>query len=132
MSNRKNILFLTLLVLTSLISGLKTNTDLKVKNKLRTQLFLQEITTQTASQAFCFLNNNGTVFDINPLHNKTKDYNISGADYTLNFNVCKNANSKCGNRTSLVSWRSNSTGTEECVLLAGAESVVSKWAIISK
>jgi hypothetical protein len=97
-------------------------------------LQIMQINETTASQAFCYLNSNGTIYDLNPLYGKTADYNISGATYQVDFNVCKNALNKCGNKTSFFKYTAKVNGklSDSCVSLAGPATVVSNWAVISK
>ncbi len=118
----KTVLFLAIIMLFSstLASKLKTN-------KLNTKVFLQEIRNQTSSQVFCFLNTNGTVYDLNPVNTKT-DYVISEGNYKVNFNVCKNPQAQCPNTTSMVTYLGPNN---QCVRLAGPELVVSKWTVLS-
>ncbi len=115
-----------------------TSTFLKLKTKLQTstqsrKLKLKQIITQEVNQAFCFLNNNGTVYDLNPLYNSKNDYFIQGPDYVLNFNFCKNTITTCGNKTSLINYQDMSVaGNSTCVALSGPETVVSDWELLSK
>lgn len=87
----------------------------------------------SGEQAFCYLNSNGTIYDINPLHKSNSDYYINETLlYSVNFNVCQNTVRKCNNRTSLVSYRSIVSGVEsdQCVELAGSATVLSNWTVI--
>jgi hypothetical protein len=124
----KSIIFLTLLLFFSSIYAAKMKLDLKLESRT----FLREVITQSAAGAFCFLNSNGTVYDLRPLKNSQKDYTISqGNSSQVNFNMCRNALQKCGNNTGMVMW-SNIQNSNDCKALAGGETVVSKWAILSK
>ena len=119
----KTIYFLIAILFISSVYGAK------LKNtKLNTQLFLQDMVNTSSSQAFCFLNSNGTVYDLNKIYNAT-DYVINGADYKVNFNVCHNPKSQCSNKTSMVTYLGPNN---QCVRLAGPDLVVSKWSILSK
>jgi hypothetical protein len=122
----KTFLFISILLIFSLATAAKLKS---------TKTFLKEIVSSSANQAFCFLNNNGTVFDLNPLTNSTVDYSIHGLSYTVNFNICKNALNKCGNKTSIVTYQNKihlDGIADECIALSGAEAVVSKWTVLSK
>ena len=97
----RTILFLAILVLIgsfveSKMKAKKTHSK-ATKAKTKIKSFLKQVTNVTTSQAFCFLNSNGTVYDLNPLYNKTQDYSIKNLDNIVNFNVCKNAETKCKN-----------------------------------
>jgi hypothetical protein len=97
-------------------------------------------TTPTATetnitQAFCFVNNNGTVYDLNPLYRKELDYQIKETTYTVDFNICKAAINQCTttpNTTthSYAMIRQTTGTTTECINLAGADTVVSDWTLI--
>jgi hypothetical protein len=119
METKLNFILISFLVISS-ISG--TNTFLKSLSK--------ELIEQTARSAFCFINNNGTVYDLNPLSNTQSDYTIVGPDYAIDFNICKKAISQCTNKTSLITY--SNTLMNECISLSGSATVVSKWKVICK
>jgi hypothetical protein len=119
---KKTVLFLIAILFICSVDSSK----MKVK-KLATKLFLEAVVNTTTSQVFCFLNSNGTVYDLNKIHSDS-DYSISGADYKLNFNVCKNPQSQCPNSTSMVTFKGPN---DQCVKLAGPDRVVSDWSILS-
>lgn len=101
----------------------------KMKNKkLNSNLFLKEVVNTSASQAFCFVNNNGTVFDLNKVYSKS-DYLINGGNYKVNFNVCRSPQVQCPNQTSMVTYTGENN---QCIRLAGPDRVVSKFSILSK
>lgn len=122
----------TLLVIVLIFSVGNCSFLKKAESKLSTE----EIVLQNATQAFCFLNKNGTVYDLNPLYNSKSDYVIQGADYVVNFNICKKALGQCGDKDSMINWRRNSNipnvaAEKQCISLTGADSVVSKWLFLS-
>lgn len=82
-------------------------------------------------EAFCFLNSNGTVFDINPLYDSLKDYQMTDDNYTLYFNFCQQAHNQCTkkNTTALAVLKDNKG---DCYSLGGSKNSLSKWNIISK
>ncbi len=118
----KTIYFLIVILFISSAYGAKLK-----NNKLHTQLFLQDVVNSSSSQAFCFLNSNGTVYDLNKIYNST-DYVINGAGYNVNFNVCHNPKTQCSNSTSMVTYQG---ANNQCVRLAGPDLVVSTWSISS-
>jgi hypothetical protein len=133
--NSKTIVFLLIIVLLgsfveSKMKVKKSHSKLS-KSKAVSKTFLKQVVNTTSNQAFCFLNSNGTVYDLNPLHNSTKDYSIRGLDYLVNFNVCKNALTQCKNRTASVIWNGDLTKSDNCIVLAGPNNVVSKWSLLS-
>lgn len=101
---------------------------------------LRQATTQAAANdnskiteaidAFCFLNQNGVVYDLNPI-STTKDYTLPTLAGNLNFNVCANMNTPCPNSVGIASFNfKNALGTDECVQVAGTSSVSSKFYLI--
>ena len=128
MYSLKSILFLSLLVIFSSVYSAKLKSELGVNSRT----FLKEIVTKSAGGAFCFLNSNGTVYDLRPMKNSTKDYTIpNGNSSQVDFNVCRNTVHQCGNKTSMVLW-TNKQDAKDCVALAGGEMVVSQWSILGK
>jgi hypothetical protein len=121
MFQTKNLIFLTLLVLFSF----NTSSKLKSGTKLR-----QVVASEISTSAFCFLNNEGTVYNLNPLR-ASVDYQIEGADYTVDFNVCQDAKNTCKGQSGIVSWF-NSTDVNDCSTIAGSQNVVSKWTLLCK
>ena len=122
MFTKNSAIFLTLILLFSF--------TLTSKLKSSSKTFLREIVEEITSEAFCFLNLNGAVYNLNSLKNSTADYQIASDNYTVNFNICKNAITACGNKTSYVTW-SDIKNPQDCSALAGPELVVSKWSILS-
>jgi hypothetical protein len=122
MCSKNSVIFLTLILLFSF--------TLTSKLKSSSKTFLREIVEEVTSEAFCFLNHNGTVYNLNSLKNSTADYKIASDNYVVNFNICKNAINACGNKTSYATWR-DITNPQDCSSLAGPELVVSKWSILS-
>lgn len=103
---------------------------LKTSVNSLSKLRLKAVITSNATNAFCFVNQNGTVYDLNPLYNYTKDYRITGLDYTIDFNICKQALNQCKNRSSLMTYRST-VNPSECISLSGNTTVVSQWTFTS-
>ena len=119
----------TVLFLIAVLVFCSINSSKMKGKKLVSKLFLEAVVNTTTSQVFCFLNSNGTVYDLNKIHSD-KDYSISGIDYKVNFNVCKNPLSQCPNSTtSMVTFLGPNN---QCVRLAGPDRVVSDWSILSK
>jgi hypothetical protein len=128
MYSLKSILFLSLLVIFSSVYSAKLKSELGVNSRT----FLKEIVTKAAAGAFCFLNSNGTVYDLRPMKDSKADYTIpNGNSSQVDFNVCRNTINQCGNKTSMVLW-TNKQNTKDCLALAGGEMVVSQWAIMCK
>ncbi len=91
-----------------------------------------EIIKSNAFEAFCFLNMNGTVYDLNSLHISDHDYNTTDGKYTLNYNFCGEAKHQCKdkNTTSLAVMTSN-TDKNSCFALGGSKTTLSKWNFLS-
>lgn len=117
----KTILFFAFLLISSSLGS---------QNFLK-KLKIEEVIESKVTQAFCYLNSNGTVYDLNPLYNENQDYSIKTPTYEINFNVCKNALTKCGDKQALVVYKPIEP-TGDCVSLSGPATVVSKWSHLSK
>merc|ERR1712032_993853 len=105
---------------------LKRNLNIKSDSLLQ----LTEIQKTKAIEAFCFLNSNGTVYDLNPLHNKTKDYLSEGKDYTMHYNFCEKAHTQCESKnTTALAVIIDNTDPTKCYSLGGSKSTMSKWSI---
>lgn len=110
------------ILLISLTSSLKTFLKSRSTDKLT---LLQ--TTQV-KEAFCFLNTNGTIYDLNPMRNSTNDYLITGPSYGVNINFCENTINSCDNKKGMMYYHDD---TGRCILLSGPANVVSNWQLNS-
>merc|ERR1712032_540311 len=91
-------------------------------------LELTEIQKSKAIEAFCFLNSNGTVYDLNPLHNKTKDYTSKDKKYTMHYNFCQKAHTQCKEKnTTALAVLVENENPSNCYSLGGSKSTMSKW-----
>lgn len=92
-----------------------------------------EIIKTNAYEAFCFLNVNGTVYDLNSLNVPNYDYNFTDGRYTVYYNFCNQAKTQCNqkNTTALAVMTSN-VDKNVCYALGGSTSTLSKWNFISK
>lgn len=92
-----------------------------------------EVIKSNAYEAFCFLNVNGTVYDLNSLKLKTSDYNSTDGKYTMYFNFCQKSITQCEkkNTTALAVMASNAD-KNVCFSLGGSTSTLSKWNFVSK
>jgi hypothetical protein len=87
------------------------------------------ITTQTLG-AYCFLNSNGTVYDLNPIRRGDSDFNRTFSNNDrLTVNMCSKANYNCVNRTALATYR---TFTNQCIALSGDEKAFTNYTISCK
>jgi hypothetical protein len=110
-----NIMFISLLLISCSIAA---KTNLKSKQNGVSE----------STSVFCLLNNNGTIYDLNPLHNELTDYSVETAESSkMYMNFCKNSLNSCTNKTGLITYKKG----EECLQLAGPEDEFSKWAILS-
>lgn len=79
--------------------------------------------------AFCFINNNGTVYDLNDLTNDEADYTVATNTGKINFNICRNALNSCAGEKNIASWVSN-LDPNNCVSVAGNQTVTSEFTLI--
>jgi len=122
---------ISLLLLSNILSSnknfLKSNSN--TTNTTNSNPLTQNVTESSAFQAYCFINNNGIVYDLNPLYNSLSDYKTQAKDGgMLNFNICKNASITCKNKTGLVVYSSNN----DCQIIAGSDSSASNMNVIGK
>lgn len=83
--------------------------------------------------AFCFINHNGTVYDLNPLKNNYNDYKLNVLTGTLDFNICRNALNSCTGKTGMISYTENlPTSNNNCVELSGNATVTSSFTLIQQ
>ena len=87
-------------------------------------------------EAYCFLNINGTVYDLNSLYNPKNNYNfvdITNNNFIISFNFCKQSILQCKKKnTSALVIMSSKTDPNECYSLGGSATTVSRWTIVSK
>lgn len=122
MTKFTSLVFICVLIAFTKCSFLKSNTFIELK----------QLVENKALSAMCFVNNNGTVFDLNPLYNENIDYQFTNLDQSyLKFNMCKNALTTCeGKASGLVKYiTANQT---DCVNLAGNANEMSRWSIVGK
>ena len=85
--------------------------------------------------AYCFINSNGTVYNLNALTRKSDDYNrtLLNGD-TLQLNMCSKAVSNCPNKTALATYKTKSVinTTGQCTSLSGDETTFANWTILCK
>jgi hypothetical protein len=95
---------------------------------LQLQLQTHAVETTQTMGAYCFLNSNGTVYDLNPLYRKNDDYNktFPNADI-LAVNMCSKANKNCLNRTSLSTYTTKALN--QCIALSGDEKAFTNYTI---
>lgn len=87
-------------------------------------------TPERLSNAFCFINNNGTVYDLNDLRNDESDYKIKTVSGYVSFNFCRDAINSCPGRTGIASYSADLQGTD-CVLLAGNNTISNNFFVIN-
>jgi hypothetical protein len=93
----------------------------------------KEIKETSALEALCFLNTNGTVYDLNPLYNSTKDYSLQDARYTMYYNFCQKSLTQCKEKnTTAFAVMVDKVNPANCYSLGGEKSTMSGWKILSK
>lgn len=98
-----------------------------LKKSTLTEEELQIISTK-AYEAFCFLNVNGTVYDLNSLNNPVEDYNTTDNKFVLHYNFCKQAVTQCPlKNTTALAVMTSKADKNICYALGGSESTLTKW-----
>ncbi len=131
--------YLTILFLTSLImftsASLLRNKKNRNKNHQNSNSTIVIGSNQIIGEekplvnGFCFINTNGTVYDLNGLKNDDNDYKIETAGGIVYFNVCRNAIISCKGNSGAVTYNSNLLG-DNCLQLAGNNTVSSSFYLI--
>lgn len=104
------------------------------KSNLHNRLLEQEleIIKSNAYEAYCFLNVNGTVYDLNSLNIPNYDYNSTDGKYSIYFNFCKKAVQQCGKKnTTALAVMASDADKNICYSLGGSGSTLSKWNFVS-
>lgn len=138
--SKNEILFIAALTIMLFVSNtnssssfLKKTLNINLKSNSLLELEATEIQKEKAIEAFCFLNSNGTVYDLNPLHNATKDYSSSDNKYTMHYNFCEKANTQCKEKnTTALAVLVENDNPKNCYSLGGSKSTMSKWTIESR
>lgn len=134
MLNFAKLNFLFIIALFSITSIYSNSSFLKAKYSNYLGLIEKddEIVTKTVTQALCFLNVDGAVYDINPLYNKTRDYQVTDGNYTMYFNFCHQTHTKCENKnTTAHAILKHNKNKNKCYSLGGSENSLSKWDLLS-
>lgn len=84
--------------------------------------------------AFCFINDDGIVFDLNSLENTNEDYTVNTGKGIVNFNFCKNTVNKCDNSSSGMAFYNSQNSESEliekkCFKMAGEYAFSSRYGI---
>jgi hypothetical protein len=89
-------------------------------------------------EAYCFVNLNGIVYDLNPLYDSTSDYYFKSIEGKNNFyfNFCKYGTSKCKKDNSYImvshDTKIENNTSNDCSILSGTNYAnYPKWTIIS-
>jgi len=105
-----------------------------LKSNLHTNSYENEleIVKSNAFEAFCFLNVNGTVYDLNSLNMPKEDYQATDGKYTMYYNFCGQSHNQCTqkNTTALAVMTSNAD-KNVCYSLGGSKATLSKWNFVS-
>ena len=80
---------------------------------------------------FCFLNNKGVIYNLNPLK-ASLNYTTSNSEGNYIFSICQNLNFQCNKKTGMVYHGFNFDKQNDCSLLAGSNSVLSKIYIVEE
>jgi len=133
--------FLFLLVNGFFYSSVLCLLKIQSKNKIRQRLTRSQLIPPTipdgSISAYCFVNVNGIVFDLNPLYDPVEDYTINTfvSKDTLYFNFCQYANTQCKKDKSYVIMAADTPANNKsmnCSLLSGtSRNNVPLWRILS-
>lgn len=89
------------------------------------------VLTTTSVGAFCFLNSNGIIYDLNPLYRKSDDYNQTYANNdVLSVNVCSRTYKNCTNKNALAIYTNGQS--KECIALSGDQNAFLNYTINCK
>jgi hypothetical protein len=119
MNNSSNLICITFLLFFSFI---QTNQNF-LKNR--------EIQELSGMEAFCYLNANGTVYNLNPLHKEDNDYEFPAGllDAKLYVNFCGDSLISCTpEKKGMVTYKNG----DQCIDLSGDQTIVSQWTVTSK
>jgi hypothetical protein len=84
------------------------------------------ITSDTVG-AYCFINDNGIIYDLNTLRVNDKDYNRTFSNNDLlAVNMCGKANKNCANKTALATYTS---ANNQCLTLSGDQNTFIQYRI---
>lgn len=102
-----------------------------LQDSILTQLQTKAVITSQTIDAYCFLNSNGTVYDLNLLNRKNDDYNqtLTNND-TLFVNLCSKANRNCPNKTALATYIYGKS--KQCIALSGEENTYTSYIVYCK
>jgi hypothetical protein len=116
---KKLIMKLTFLLLIILLKYSNTNRQNRLKANVDSKNYIE---------AYCFLNNDGVVYDILKLFD-SQDYSFENKNNIFYLNFCKFSNTKCQkDNTYIISMKNN---TDKCNLLSGTNPTLpSKWTIL--
>ncbi len=85
---------------------------------------------KNVTEVYCFLNNEGTVYDLLPLYD-LEDYIFEGHNNTYILNFCKFTTNKCRKDNTFIISHS-SLDEHDCHLMTGTNPTLpSKWTIVS-
>ena len=79
--------------------------------------------------AYCYINDKGTIYDLNGLNSSNIDYRIDNLNGTLNFNFCQNTNNHCKYDNKGLAFFTDSV-SGSCYKVAGEASFSSKVGIL--
>jgi hypothetical protein len=88
----------------------------------------REILEISGTTAFCYLNANGTVYNLNPLHKDDSDYEITQGLDKVYLNFCGDSTVSCEGKYGMITYQKG----DICYELSGNETVVSDFLVLSK
>ncbi len=97
---------------------------------LQIQMQSKAIITSDTVGAYCFINNNGIIYDLNALRVNDHDYNTTFTNRDLlTVNMCGKANKNCANKTALATY---TLANNQCLTLSGDQNTFIQYRISCK
>jgi hypothetical protein len=94
---------------------------------LQIKMQSKAIITSDTVGAYCFINDNGIIYDLNTLRVNDKDYNRTFSNNDLlAVNMCGKANKNCANKTALATYTS---ANNQCLTLSGDQNTFIQYRI---
>jgi hypothetical protein len=119
------------LFLISLLYAYTSQSQLRTDNKQSYKM--KKLPEDDFTEAFCFLNVDGIVYDILPLYDPKQDYTFQNKDKEFYLNFCKFTTQKCRKDSTFISQHylaANETNIDDCYLLSGSNPAFpSKWRV---
>lgn len=105
-------------------SNSENSSQLIVNETVKVEIAQSPENINQVADAFCFINNNGVVYDLNILKSEI-DYKVETLSGFISFNFCRDQVNPCKDQKGIASFTSSKLGTD-CLQIAGSNTVSSK------